>query len=80
MEDNLGTVVYSTKGQLEDFIKGVIWQDIVRELDLWLDSFENEQNNIVDDAKEANPTTASVLMLLGDINGRIHESFTRSFY
>ncbi|MHA1289113.1 MAG: hypothetical protein ACTSPB_17125, partial [Candidatus Thorarchaeota archaeon] len=63
--------VLSTKIQIEQFLKTLIWKDITRELKAWEKGFETERARIVDDAQENNPTTASVLMHLGDINGRI---------
>lgn len=71
MEEDGGTVVNSTKLQIEEFKKSFVWQDIIRELDEWQKGFEIEMFSIVDDAKENNPTTASTLMHMGDINGRV---------
>lgn len=63
--------VLSTKGQLEDFMENnFVWKDIQRELIIWLDGFKKEKDGIVDDAAESNPSTAAVLMHLGDLNGR----------
>lgn len=62
--------IYSTKGQLEEFKESVIWKDIARELESWLQGFEIERDAIVDDAEKENPSTASVLLHLGDLNGR----------
>jgi hypothetical protein len=64
-------IVRSTKGDLEDFKKSIIWLDIKRELNAWKRGFERERDAIVDDASTSNPSTASVLLHLGDINGRI---------
>jgi hypothetical protein len=65
------TVVYSTKAQLEEFKESLPWQDVVRELNAWAKGFEIERGQIVDDAKHDNPSTACVLMHMGDINGRV---------
>lgn len=65
------TEVYSTKTQLEELKESLPWQDIVRELNSWAKGFEIERGQIVDNAAQENPSTASVLMHLGDINGRI---------
>lgn len=63
--------VYSTRDQIEDFKTSVIWKDIIRELHMWQRGFKREMESIVDDAAENNPSTASVLLHMGDINGRI---------
>ena len=65
-----GITVNATKGQIEDFKESILWQDITRELDFWLEGFAKEQDSITDDARSNNPSTASVLLHLGDINGR----------
>ena len=70
MED-VGTVINSTKLQIEEFKKSFVWLDMIRELDEWKKGFEIEMFSIVDNAKESNPTTASTLMHMGDINGRV---------
>ena len=61
----------STKEQLEEFKESFPWLDIKNELNNWKSAFIAELQSIVDDAASTNPTTASVLMHLGDINGRI---------
>ena len=63
--------VYATKSQLEDFKESVIWKDIKRELKMWQVGFKQESLSMVEDAAETNPSTATVLMHLGDINGRV---------
>lgn len=65
------TEIYSTKVQLEEFKESLPWQDLVRELNSWIKGFEIERGQIVDGAATENPSTAAVLMHLGDINGRI---------
>lgn len=70
MEEQAGISVNSTKGQIEDFKDSILWQDICRELDFWSEGFAREQDSIVDNAASNNPSTASVLLHLGDINGR----------
>jgi hypothetical protein len=70
-EDKSHIGVLSTKGQLEDFMENnFVWKDIQRELIIWLEGFEKEKDGIVDDAADSNPSTAAVLMHLGDLNGR----------
>ena len=62
--------VKSTKQQLEDFKESLVWADIVTELDSWAHGFNIELNGIVDDAARNNPSTANVLLHMGDLNGR----------
>lgn len=61
----------SSANEVIAFKKSIIWKDIVRELYSWKKGFENEMRSIVDNAASTNQSTASVLMHLGDINGRI---------
>jgi hypothetical protein len=63
-------IVNATKDQVEDFLSSVLWKDIQRELVGWKRGFEQELLTLTDDAKENNPSTASVLMNIGDISGR----------
>lgn len=70
MEEQTGIIVNATKGQIEDFKESILWQDIQRELDFWAEGFAKEQDAIVDNAASENPSTAAVLLHLGDINGR----------
>ena len=70
MEDN-GTVINSTKIQLNEFKESLVWADIAAELNEWKKGFEVERAFIVDNAKDDNPSTASVLLHMGDINGRL---------
>lgn len=70
-EQEFGIVVNSTKSQIEDFKGSILWQDITRELSIWSEGFNEEMKNIVDEAESKNPSTASVLLHLGDLNGRI---------
>lgn len=63
--------VRATKGQIEEFIDSILWKDIKRELGAWKRGFEQELKSIVDNASDTNPSSASVLMHLGDINGRL---------
>ena len=65
-----GIVVNSTKLQLKRFKESVIWADITRELSMWIEGFEFEKSSIVDNAATENPSTASVLIHIGDLNGR----------
>lgn len=63
--------VRATKGQIEEFIDSILWKDFKRELGAWKHGFEQELKSIVDNAADENPSTAKVLMHLGDINGRL---------
>ena len=62
--------VNATRDQLNEFKKSILWQDIRRELFIWKRGFELEYKTIVDNAAENNPSTASVLLHIGDISGR----------
>jgi len=62
--------INATKDQIKDFLDSVLWADITRECESWVTGFQREQDAIVDDAASTNPSTASVLLHLGDINGR----------
>ena len=66
-----GIVVKASKSQLEEFKESFIWSDIKNELNFWKEGFENEMKGIVEDAAASNPSTASVLLHMGDINGRM---------
>jgi len=68
MED--GIIVHATKGQIEDFKESLLWKDITRELGTWSEGFNLEMLSIVNDAEASNPSTAAVLMHMGDLNGR----------
>lgn len=70
MEEKGGVVVNATKVQIEEFKDSILWSDITRELNFWAEGFDREKDSIVDDAAENNPSTAAVLLHLGDINGR----------
>lgn len=62
--------VNATKGQIEDFLGSLLWKDIVAELKLWKRGFNEEMLSIVATSKDDNPSTATVLMHIGDIHGR----------
>jgi len=63
-------VIGATRTQIEEFLESVLWNDIVTELNIWKLGFEQEMMSIVDDAADNNPSTASVLLHMGDLNGR----------
>lgn len=62
--------INATRGQIEDFKESVLWSDITEELADWQEGFNREMMSIVDDAASENPSTASVLLHMGDLNGR----------
>lgn len=62
--------VHSTKDQLEDFKESIVWSDMRRELKTWKHGFNMEMLSIVDNAETENPSTASILLHMGDLNGR----------
>lgn len=63
--------VRATKDQIEEFLSSILWKDIKRELGYWKKGFSGEMMSIVSDAEAENPSTAAVLMHMGDINGRV---------
>jgi len=70
MEDKTITV-RATKDQITDFMESLLWKDIKNELVAWKKGFQIEMLGIVEDSTESNPSTATVLMHIGDINGRM---------
>jgi len=60
----------ATKDSIKKLVESILWQDIVNELEFWKEGFQLEQDSIVDDAETENPSTASVLLHMGDIHGR----------
>jgi hypothetical protein len=62
--------VRATREAILEFQDSIIWADITRELKAWKKGFNHEMLNIVDDAEAENPSTASVLLHMGDLNGR----------
>lgn len=70
MEDFSTITVNATRGQIEGFKKSILWKDIIRELDAWVEGFNREQDAIVSEAATSNPSTANILMHMGDIHGR----------
>ncbi|MBE3140338.1 MAG: hypothetical protein IMZ53_07135 [Thermoplasmata archaeon] len=65
-----GIQVRVSKGAIEEFKSSILWADIVEELKSWKEGFNREMLSIVDDAEGNNPSTASVLLHMGDLNGR----------
>lgn len=63
--------ISSTKFDLMTFKRSVVWADIKEELQSWKEGFERELGAIVNKAVTGNPSTASVLLHMGDLNGRI---------
>ena len=59
-----------SKDAVEEFKSSILWADMVEELKSWKEGFNREQLSIVDDAEANNPSTASVLLHMGDLNGR----------
>ena len=59
-----------SKEAVEEFKESILWADIVEELKSWKEGFNREMLSIVDDAEGNNPSTASVLLHMGDLNGR----------
>ena len=65
-----GIKVNATRDSILEFKESVLWNDIVNELKDWQEGFNLEMMSIVDDAESKNPSTASVLLHMGDLNGR----------
>ena len=63
--------VNSARIQIEAFMESILWDDFKRELAAWKVGFDRELKSIVDSAVSDNPSTASVLMHMGDLNGRM---------
>ena len=65
-----GIQVRVSKEAIEEFKESILWADIIEELKSWKEGFNREMQSIVDDAEGNNPSTASVLLHMGDLNGR----------
>ena len=65
-----GIQIRVSKEVIEEFKESILWADIVEELKSWKEGFNREMQSIVDDAESANPSTASILLHMGDLNGR----------
>ena len=68
--DDRGVVVNATRDQIEDFIDSLLWDDMKNELESWKEGFDAEMRSIVGEAEDTNPSTASVLLHMGDLSGR----------
>lgn len=62
--------VNATKDQINELKESVLWNDIVNELSVWKQGFNDEMMTIVDDSRDLNSSTAAVLLHMGDLNGR----------
>lgn len=62
--------VHATIDQLNELKESVLWNDIVNELSVWKQGFNDEMMTIVDDSRDLNSSTAAVLLHMGDLNGR----------
>ena len=62
--------VRTTVEDIEAFKESILWADIVEELNSWKEGFNREMMSIVDEAAGNNPSTAAVLLHMGDLNGR----------
>ena len=59
-----------SKEAIIEFKESILWADMVEELKSWKTGFNQEMLSIVDEAESSNPSTASVLLHMGDLNGR----------
>lgn len=62
--------INATRDQIEELKSSIIWSDIVKELECWKEGFNAEMMSIVDNSVDENPSTATVLLHMGDLNGR----------
>ena len=62
--------INATKDQIEELKDSILWSDITKELLSWKEGFNAEMMSIVDSSADDNPSTASVLLHMGDLNGR----------
>lgn len=62
--------IRATKDQIIDLKESILWADITAELEVWKQGFNDEMMSIVDNAADTNPSTAAVLLHMGDLNGR----------
>jgi hypothetical protein len=62
--------VNATKDQINELKESILWLDIVNELIMWKQGFNDEMMTIVDDSRDLNSSTAAVLLHMGDLNGR----------
>jgi len=62
--------IRATRDQIEEFKESILWADMLADLKEWKEGMQQESDSIVDDAADNNPSTASVLLHIGDINGR----------
>lgn len=60
----------TSKTQIDEFAASALWNDIRRELGSWKKGFNAEMMSIVNHAEDNNPSTASILLHMGDLNGR----------
>ena len=68
--DDREVVVNATRDQIEDFMASLLWNDMKNELESWKEGFDAEMRSIVGDVADTNPSTASVLLHMGDLSGR----------
>jgi len=64
-------VVKATKEQVNTFKESLLWGDIVAEVLEWKIGCLNELLSIPEVAPDENPSSATVLMHLGNVHGRI---------
>lgn len=64
-------MIRATKEQLTEFKESLIWKDICEELENWKRGFQAETLALAENADSANLTTASVMLELGSLSGRM---------
>ena len=61
--------INSTVDGLEKFKESVAWQDICREIKIWAEGYKGELGTLAKRSSIENPSTASVLMQIGWLEG-----------
>jgi len=69
-QDVREVVVNATIDQINEFKGSILWMDIQRELDVWLEGFQREYGAVVDNCMDGGENSASALTHIGNIRGR----------
>lgn len=68
--DEMEVEIGSTKLQIEEFIKSIIWNDIKRELDKWKSGASQEYSRVIGDVISGDSGIENPDMYLGNLYGR----------
>lgn len=63
-------MISSTVDQINEFKGSLLWDDIKRELGMWLEGFLHEYGAIADSCMDREENSASALVHIGNIRGR----------